>query len=128
MAYEQALQAFSGIAAADLSALQYTFVIVDSAGKIAANTTAGGWVAGVLQNKPVAGATAQVAFSGVSKLSLGATITADDQIMSTTAGAGDVAVGAASPGNFAAGQAIIGGASGEIGSVLLGGPSGYINT
>lgn len=127
MAHEYAQTSISRVAAADLSALQFTFVKIDSNGKVAANTTAGAYVVGVLQNKPEAGQIATVAVEGVTKVQFGATITPDDQLMSTTAGKADVAVAAASPGNFVRGQALSGGASGEIGTMLLG-PTGYLNT
>jgi hypothetical protein len=125
MAYEHSLQTLSGVAAADLSALQFCFVLIDINGKIAQNTTRGGHVAGILQNKPTAGQTAEVAFAGVSRVKLGATVTPDDLIMSTDAGAANVAVGAAAPGNFVAGYALEGGASGEIGTMVLG-QTGYL--
>jgi hypothetical protein len=125
MGYELAQTCVSLVAAADLSALQFTFVIVDGDGKAAANISAGGWAFGVLQNKPIAGETAQVAIAGVTKIVAGATITPDDKIMSTNAGKADVAVAAASPGNFARGQALEGGASGEIITMALA-PTGYM--
>jgi len=127
MAFEHDLKCISLVAAADLSAKQFTFIVVDSNGKAAANTTAGGNVVGVLQNKPEAGQIAEVAYEGVTKIQFGATITPDDLLMSTTAGKADVAVAAASPGNFARGQALSGGADGEIGTMLLA-PTGYLNT
>jgi len=127
MATERIDQLLSRLAASDLSALQFTFVVIDGSGNIEKNTVAGGWAVGVLQNKPIAGQIASVATSGITKIKAGATITADDKIMSTNAGAADVAVAAAPPGNFARGQALEGGASGEIITMLLE-PTGYLTT
>jgi hypothetical protein len=127
MAYEQGLQCLSLVAAADLSAKQFYFVYIDGNGKAALCATAGMRAFGVLQNKPASGEIANVAYAGVTKVVAGATITADDPIMTTTSGTADVAVGAASPGNFARGQAIEGGASGEIITMCLA-PTGFLNT
>lgn len=127
MAYEQGLQCLSLVAAADLSAKQFYFVYVDGDGKAALCGVGGMRAFGVLQNKPTAGQIASVAYSGVTKVVAGATITPDDPIMTTASGTADVAVGAASPGNFARGQAIEGGASGETITMCLA-PTGFLNT
>lgn len=127
MAHEYGLQCVSLVAAADLSAKQFYFVYVDGNGKAALNVTAGARAVGVLQNKPIAGETAEVAYAGVTKVAAGATITADDPVMSDVAGKADVAVAAAAPGNFVRGQALEGGAAGEIITMLLA-PTGYLST
>jgi len=59
------------VAAADLSALQYRFVIVDGNGKCAAVVTEGLYALGILQNKPLSGEVAQVKVAGGSKLYIG---------------------------------------------------------
>ena len=59
------------VAAADLSALQYRFVIVDGNGKCAAVTTEGDYALGILQNKPLSGEVAQIKVAGGSKLYIG---------------------------------------------------------
>ena len=59
------------VAAADLSALQYRFVIVDGNGKCAAVTTEGDYALGILQNKPLSGEVAQIKVTGGSKLYIG---------------------------------------------------------
>lgn len=62
------------VAAADLSALQYTFVKLDSAGKAAAATAATDIPCGVLQNAPTAGQEAEVLIVGGTKIVAGAAI------------------------------------------------------
>jgi hypothetical protein len=56
------------VAAADLSALQYHFVKLDSAGKAAAVAAITDIPIGVLQNAPLAGQEAEVLVSGGTKL------------------------------------------------------------
>lgn len=63
------------LAGADLRALQYTFVKVDSSSQIV-SAAAGGDVLGVLQNTPNTGGAAQVMVSGVSKVKCSGTVTA----------------------------------------------------
>ena len=67
-------------AAADLSASQYCFVFVDSAGKAALPTAAGMQVIGVLQNKPTIGQAATVRVYGVSKVVAGGVVAPGDRI------------------------------------------------
>lgn len=78
------------VASADLSANQHLFVIVDSNGKVAVNSTAGGIVDGVLQNKPAAAnRTAEVAAldgASVSKVYSGAVVTKGSRVQSDAAG------------------------------------------
>jgi len=76
-------------AAADLSALQYTFVKLDANGNLIASTVAGEKVVGVLQNKPKLGETATVRPLGMSKVVASAAIAAGDYI--APAGAGGTA-------------------------------------
>jgi len=61
------------VAAADLSALQYTFVKLDSAGKAAA-AAATDIPIGVLQNAPTSGQEAEVLIVGGTKIVAGAAI------------------------------------------------------
>lgn len=65
---------YTAEAAADLSALQYCAVKVDSTGKIAACTSAGENAIGILQNKPTSGQMAQVLCQGVSKVRVAAAV------------------------------------------------------
>jgi hypothetical protein len=115
VAYEQSLQTISAPANADLSTKQYYGVTVNSSGKIAvAGATAP--PIGVLQNDPAAanlGAT--VGFSGVSKCVLGGTGTAGTIATCKSDGTFQNAVS----GEIGCGIFMLGGSSGEIGSVLL---------
>ena len=61
-------------AAADLSALQYRAIKLDADGKAAQSTAAADVCYGILQNKPAAGETAEVAHSGPSKAEIGAAV------------------------------------------------------
>jgi hypothetical protein len=84
------------VAAADLSAKQYQFVKLDSAGKaavVAANTDR---PIGVLQNAPLAGQEAEVLVVGGTKLVAGEAVTEGAVISTTSAGKADsIAVGSA---------------------------------
>lgn len=115
MATEQNLQCYTLPAAADLSAKQYHFVVVNSQGQVAA-CTAGAQADGVLQDKPAAGQAANVAHSGITKIVYGGTVTAGADLASDSNGR---AVTASSPGAAILGVAIEGGTSGTVGSMLL---------
>ena len=102
--YEEALRCVSVPANADLSTKQYFFVkLTNSSGVGRAAVTGDGESAiGVLQNKPdAAGETATVAFTGVSKVSAGGTITAGQPVASDASGeavvaaTGDIVLGTA---------------------------------
>lgn len=123
MAYEGDLKIIPGlVAAADLSAKQHTAIVIDSNGKAAANTTAGGPVQGVLQDKPdAADKSASVAYSGVTKCVIGAAVAKGDLVQSDTSGR---AIPTAAT-KFFFGTALEGASNaGEIISVLLS-PTGY---
>ena len=62
------------VAAADLSALQYTFVKLNSSGQVAAAAAATDVPIGVLQNAPTAGQEAEVLVVGGTKIVAGAAI------------------------------------------------------
>lgn len=62
------------VAAADLSALQYTFVKLNSSGQVAAAAAATDIPIGVLQNAPTAGQEAEVLVVGGTKIVAGAAI------------------------------------------------------
>lgn len=87
MAYEGTLRSIPGLeASADLSTKQFYLIDIGATGA-AVNTTAGGIVDGVLQNKPnAAGQEANVAFSGVSKVVAGAAITRGARVASDANG------------------------------------------
>lgn len=87
MATKESVMSISREAAGDLSAEQYTFVVVDSNGQVGQQTTAGGDADGVLMNKPNAqGVAAEVAISGVTKVVAGAVVAAGAKVQSDTTG------------------------------------------
>lgn len=69
------------LAAADYTAEVYPPVYIDTSGKAATQTTGAGAVNGILQNQPDADENAIVMVSGVSKVVLGATLTAGVEVM-----------------------------------------------
>src|SRR4051812_24809023 len=86
MAYDNNLATISVPASADLSALQYRAMTINSSGQIAA-TGAGVRSDGILQDKPgAAGRPGCLAISGVSKAVAGAAITNGALLMATTNG------------------------------------------
>lgn len=115
MAHETALQAFSATAGADLSALQYTFVTVNSSG-LAVGAATNSLAIGVLQNDPVSGVAANIAHGGETKIKLGATLAPGALV---EVGAAGVAAAATGAGSYVVGVITKGGASGEIGSMVL---------
>lgn len=117
MAFENVGQTVPGVvAAADLSADQFLFVVMSSTG-IALNSSAGGKVLGVLQNKPTAGQAADVWADGsVSKVVASTAITKGAAITSTAAGK---AVTATSGQNIAGYALDAAGADGDLISVFL---------
>ena len=82
---------YTAPAAADLSAFQYTAVLINSSGQ----ASAAGVDArsdGILQNKPnIAGKSATIMFSGVSKMVASGTVTAGDDISLAAGGTGKTA-------------------------------------
>jgi hypothetical protein len=116
MAQVNQVQSISMPAAADLSALQFTFVNINSSGEAAAPSGAGGDAVGVLMNKPdAAGRAAEVAYAGKAKVKAGATVAAGAKVQTDANGA---AITAAS-GDVVLGCAMSGGDSGEVIEVLL---------
>lgn len=107
-------------AAADLSAQQYYFVKLDSNGKAAACTAATDQPIGVLQNKPVANAVAEIVVIGVSKVSSDAAITAGALIGTSADGQAVTKATGAVANGFLCGQMLTttGGAN-VIGSAII---------
>jgi hypothetical protein len=116
MAHETALQSFSAAAGADLSALQYTFVTLNSSGQVVA-AAANSLAAGVLQNNPVSGEAANVAIGGETKIKLGATLAAGAIV--EVGATGGKAAAAAGTGSYVMGILTLGGADNEIGSMVI---------
>lgn len=79
------------VAAADLSAAQYTFQKCDNTGKIATAAN-GGQANGVLQDAPAAGGPGCVAISGVCRVKAGAAIAAGALVQSDANGKAITAV------------------------------------
>lgn len=101
MAFSEGLKTISGEAAADLSAKQYRFVKMDTAGQynVAGD---GGEIDGISQNDPDAqGKALTVGTDGISKLEAGGTVAIGDYISSDSVGRGVVAASA----DFIGGQA-----------------------
>jgi len=126
MASENQLFAVPGLeAGADLSTKQYFFVkksATDDQCVIA--DTDGEVVLGVLQNKPnAAGVEAEVMVAGVSKIEAGEALTAGDLIGTDSSGKAKKIEGSitgADVGDFVFGICLVGVASGEVATVLIG--------
>lgn len=116
MAHETALQSFSATAGADLSALQYTFVTLNSSGQVVA-AAANSLAAGVLQNNPLSGEAANVAMNGETKIKLGATLSPGAVV--EVGATGGKAAAAAGTGSYVMGILTLGGADNEIGSMVI---------
>jgi len=116
MAIEEGLRSISREASADLSAKQFHFMAITSSGQIAA---AGDGVAvdGILQDNPsAAGRVGALGVRGVSKLVVGAAVSAGDDISPNAAGRGVLST----TGDVIAGVALEdGGADGNIISFLI---------
>lgn len=132
MATSEKLITVSRVAAADLSAKQYTFVKVNGDGQAAAAAAAGEPVFGVLQNDPGLGQEATIAVGGISKVKADGVINEGDLIKTSADGQAAVAVkatvntgdtGAASDpvvGSYVIGMAVsAAAAAGEVVSVLI---------
>lgn len=118
LSFEEALSCISVPANTDLSTKQYYFVkLTNSSGTgRAALAGDGDHAIGVLQNKPdAANEVATVAFSGISKVVAGGTITAGQYVASDTNGAAVVAA----TGDIVIGVAMLSADSADLVPVLL---------
>lgn len=115
MSTEQNLVTISRIADADLSAAQYKFVKQTATGTVELCDSEGETAIGVLQNNPGDTQAATVAVGGVTRVLAGATVAIGAEVM-TDATARAITATAT---NAALGEAISGGAVGEVISVLL---------
>lgn len=89
MAYEIPLFKIGTLrAAADLSTKQFTFVKLDSTGKVAAVSAASDVPIGILQNTPGSLGVADVMASGISKLVGGGSVAAGAPLCTDAAGKG----------------------------------------
>jgi hypothetical protein len=107
------------VAGADLSAKQYTFVKLNSSGQAIACAAATDLPIGILQNAPTSGQEAEVLVSGGSKLVLGGTVAAAGIVSNSSTGTGVAIVHGTDTTKYALGQALTGGASGEIVTVVV---------
>lgn len=124
MAYDQNLRSIGLQAASDLTSAstvnpQYLFVSVNTSGQIAL-TGAGALADGVLQDAPNAqGVEGQVGILGVTKVQVGAAVTAADPLMSNSSGQAITATA----GNFIRARALqTATAAGQVIPALLIGP------
>lgn len=121
MAYE--ISAYSVkvtlVAGADLSAQQYKFVKLNSSGQAVVIAAATDLPIGILQNAPLALQEAEILISGGSKLVFGGAVTPLSTLGTSAAGAGVAIVTGTDTTKFALGQVLSGGASGEIGTVVV---------
>lgn len=106
MAIEQPGFKYSLVAAADLSALQFTFVKLDTAGKAAAVAAATDIPCGVLQNAPVSGQPAEIMASGISKIVAGADLARGAQIGTDSSGRAVALVNGTDTTKYVVGQVI----------------------
>jgi hypothetical protein len=118
MAYIEAGVNVTLLAAADQSAKQFRFMDINTSGRAALQTSAGGRIACVSLEKPsAAGAPGTYQISGIAKVVAGAAVTAGDNVQSDTDGR---AITAAS-GDHIGGIALTTvAAAGELVQVLLG--------
>ena len=111
------------VAGGDLSALQYKFVKLDSAGKVVTCAAATDRPIGVLQNDPESGEVAEVVVVGGTKLKLGGTVTEGAIVSPNTTGAGVAIVSGTDTTKFVCGTALTEGATGEIITAVVSLPS-----
>ena len=112
------------LADSDISTKQFTFVKLNTtARQVAAATVEGERCFGVLQNKPdAANDPAEVRTHGTTKIKAGGTVTAGDYVGTDSAGKAITmtdGVTGQDVGQYILGEALTGGASGEIIEILL---------
>ena len=90
------------VAGANLSALQYTFVKLNTAGAVVAASASGEKVIGVLQNKPTSGQVCEIVHLGLCPVKAGAAIASTGTIMTNASGA---AIASATTGSTIVGYA-----------------------
>lgn len=124
MAFEAILRGISVPASADLSSNQFYFMQINSSGQLVAPSSAHVDVDGVLQDKPNAqGRAGDLAVAGVTKVVAGGSVSIGDYVTNDNTGKGVTATS----GQKAHGRALTASTgSGQIISVLLGGPKGTV--
>lgn len=113
VAFEQPKEAITLVPTTDFSEKRYTFGTCDTNGNLV-TPAANAVVCGVVQTPGIVGEPCNVMTSGVSFIMLGGTVAAGDAVSTDAAGK---AVKASS--GAVVGVCLVGGAAGEIGSILL---------
>lgn len=104
----------------DLSAFQFHAVVLRSDGQLDAYDTVTEVPIGILQNKPdAAGKIAEIIWIGRTKVEFGETVNPGDQIRFGTDSKAFIFAKDTDTTTFSAGICILGGASGEIGTMLF---------
>ena len=107
-------------AAGDLSAKQYFFVKLDASGDVVICAAATDLPIGVLQNAPLANATAEICVSGVTKVSSDAALNEADQIGTSADGQADAKVPGTDTTEFICGQMVTAtAAAAELGTAVI---------
>lgn len=120
MATEGALQFIPGVkASADLSAKQFLAMKMSGNGTVTVCAAATDKPVGVLQDNPVSGLPAAVAFSGKTKVVAGGTVTAGDEVGTDANGKAVTYVAGTDTTKYRMGIAVTGGALNEVIEVLL---------
>lgn len=113
-AYELPKVSITAVAKVDFTDQRYTFGTIDATTQLIA-ATAGGDAIGVIQTPGIVGEPCNVMTTGVSFIKLGGTVAAGAKIAVGANGTGIVAATEA----VVIGICLVGGALGEIGSILL---------
>jgi len=107
------------VAAADLSAKQYTFVKVNSSGQAAACTGATDKAIGILQNAPYSGQECEIVVSGGSKVYAGGTLVTGNSVGTDANGKAVALTQGTDTTKYVVGQAVLPAVSGEIATVII---------
>ena len=116
MAWDQSIESITRVAGADLSTTGiYRFVKQNSDGEVILCSVAGEAALGVLQNNPIKGQAATVAYGDVLKITAGGTITPGDQLTTDNQGRAVTEGG----GDSILGECLAGASVGNIGTMLF---------
>jgi hypothetical protein len=119
-AFTQVWKSITGVPAASMADKRYTFVTYDTNSKVITPAADGASVVGVIYEPNGADEPAQVVASGFAFVQLGANLSAGADVMANASGqAVAYALGTAPAYNTLVGTLVVGGSTGEIGTVLL---------